>query len=421
MIPFRILLAALLAATLAGCGHRDGNSEHGHGGGGHAHGGGEHADDEAETGPHGGRLLEQDGLAVELRIVEDGQPPQYNAWFYRGSTPLPASAGTLRVTLARLGGQVDTHTFTAEGERLVGSGVVDEPHSFDVTVEATVEGQALRWTYDSYEGRTTIPLEIATQAGVRTARVAAGTIRDEHEMQGLVTPVEGRHARITARFPGPVRDVRAGIGDDVRKGQVLAVIESNVSLSDYTVTAPFAGTVVARTASVGDLAGETPLFEIADLSTVWVDVHLFGADAQHITPGLPVVVTRLSDGAVAETKLDRVLPGTATASQSTVARATIDNADRRWRTGAAVRAHVTVSVEQVAMRVPLAALQRFRDWDVAFVRVGDAYEIRPLELGRRDGSWVEVLSGLREGDEIVVEQSYIIKADIEKSGASHDH
>ena len=71
--------------------------------------------------------------------------------------------------------------------------------------------------------------------------------------------------------------------------------------------------------------------------------------------------------------------------------------------------------------VPLASLQTFRDWDVVFVRFGDDYEIRPLELGRRDGVNVEVLSGLKAGDPVVVAQSYIVKADIEKSGASHDH
>ena len=187
------------------------------------------------------------------------------------------------------------------------------------------------------------------------------------------------------------------------------------------VTSPLAGTVLERNVSIGDLAGDTPLFEVADLSKLWVDLHLFGADAQHITPGLPVEIVRLSDGVATLTKLDRVLPGTATASQSTVARATVDNADGRWSIGAAVRARVTVSTDPVDLIVPLSALQTFRDGDVVFVRVGDAYEARPLTLGRRDGVNVEVLDGLSPDDEIVVEQSYLIKADIEKSGASHDH
>ena len=67
------------------------------------------------------------------------------------------------------------------------------------------------------------------------------------------------------------------------------------------------------------------------------------------------------------------------------------------------------------------ALQGFRDWQVVFIKVGNVYEIRPLELGRSDGHFTEVLSGLNIGDTYVVENSYLLKADLEKSGASHDH
>ncbi|KFN52263.1 hypothetical protein N790_00405 [Arenimonas malthae CC-JY-1] len=379
------------------------------------------ADAEPAKGAHNGRLLIEGPYTVELAIFEDGVPPEYRAWLYKDGEPLPPTAGELTVVLTRLGDITDTHTFTPKEDYLLGSLEVYEPHSFDVAVTARIDGQTLAWTFPSYEGRTSIPATVAKDAGIQIAPAGPGVIRDEHDVQGLLTPIEGRHARIVARFPGPVKAVRVGLGDTVRAGQALATVESNVSLSNYTVTAPLAGTVLARNVAVGDLAGEQPLFEIADLSALWVDLHLFGADAQHITPGLPVEVTRLSDGVSARTTLDRVLPGTATASQSTVARATIDNADGRWRPGAAVRARVTVAEQKVDLMVPLAALQRFRDWDVVFVRFGDDYEIRPLELGRRDGVNVEVLGGLKAGDPVVVAQSYLVKADIEKSGASHDH
>ena len=109
------------------------------------------------------------------------------------------------------------------------------------------------------------------------------------------------------------------------------------------------GVVVERSASVGGLASEgAPLFQIADLSQLWVDLHIFGADAQHIQPGVPVAVTRMSDGETVHTTLERVLPGMATASQSTVARATIDNADNQWRPGTAVKARITVAQQPVA-------------------------------------------------------------------------
>lgn len=269
--------------------------------------------------------------------------------------------------------------------------------------------------------QTTIPAKTAQAAGIRVAPAEAGVIADEHEVQGLLTPVEGRVAQVTARFPGPVRSVRAGVGDRVRAGQVLATVESNLSLTTYSISAPINGVVMARTAAMGMSAAEgAPLFEIADLSTLWVDLHIFGADAQHIGAGVPVTVTRLSDGVSAQTTLERVLPGTATASQSTVARATIENTDGLWRPGSAVKARVTVDRQPVKLVVPVGALQTAEDQDVVYVQQGDTYRTRPVKLGLRDAERVEVLDGLKAGERVVVAQSFLIKADIEKSTVEED-
>ena len=269
---------------------------------------------------------------------------------------------------------------------------------------------------------TVIPAEIAEKSGIQTRPVGPGVIADEHEVQGLLTPVEGRVAQVTARFPGPIRSLRANVGDQVRAGQTLATIESNLSLSTYSVAAPISGVVVDRSASVGGLAGEgAPLFEIADLSQLWVDLHIFGADAQHIQPGVPVAVTRMSDGETVHTTLERVLPGMATASQSTVARATIDNADNQWRPGTAVKARITVAQEPVDLMVPLTALQSMDGREAVFVREGETYLTRHVETGARDTTQVQIRAGLDAGEEVVVAESYLIKADIGKEGASHDH
>jgi len=402
----------------AGETHAEVEAEHGH------EDGDEHAKAEApRKGDHGGRLLEQDDVSVELAIAEDGTPPKYQAWLYRDGKPLPPSSGSVEVRLKRLGNVAENHVLKPQADgSLMASTVVGEPHSFEVEVLANVDGKAVRWTYPNYEGRTEITAKIAQEAGIRVAPAAAGTIADEHEVQGLLTPVEGRIAKVAARFPGPVQRLSVNVGDQVRAGQTLALVESNLSLTSYSVTSPISGVVLARNASVGMVAVEgAPLFEIADLSSLWVDLHIFGSDAQHIRPGVPVIVTRMSDGVSVETTLERVLPGTATASQSTVARATIANADGLWRPGSAVKARITVEQQPATLVVPLSALQSFRDWNVVFIRVGDTYEVRPVELGKRDAQQVEVVSGLNPDDQVVVEQSYLVKADIEKSGASHDH
>ena len=269
---------------------------------------------------------------------------------------------------------------------------------------------------------TVIAVDIAEASGIRVAPASPGHIADEHEVQGLLATVEGRTAQVAARFPGPVRSLSANIGDQVQAGQTLATVDSNLSLTSYPITAPISGTVLARHASLGSVMGEgTALFEIADLSRLWVDLHIFGADAGHIVPGVPVTVTRLSDGVIAQTTLERVLPATATASQSTVARAVLENSDGLWRPGSAVKARIAVDRKPADIVVPLSALQTLEGHDVVFVRDGDRYTAHPVELGMRDARNVEVLSGLQAGDQVVVEQSYLIKADIGKTGAAHEH
>ncbi len=87
--------------------------------------------------------------------------------------------------------------------------------------------------------------------------------------------------------------------------------------------------------------------------------------------------------------------------------------------------YVTVDLireaRSVPVGVPVKAIQTLRDWSVVFVNKGTFYEARPLELGQSDGENVEVLKGLNPGDRFVVSNSFAIKAEIEKSSATHDH
>jgi cobalt-zinc-cadmium efflux system membrane fusion protein len=413
----RILFTCLsMSGLIVGCG----SSEHSHDGPGGADHHGVEAAAEFERGPHRGRMLRDGDFAIEVTIFETGVPPQFHLYAYRNDQPLPAQDVSAEVALSRLGGKVDRFNFRPEGDHLVGDGTVVEPHSFDVAVTASFDGKEHRWTYESYEGRTTIPAAVAQAAGLTIEAAGPAVIRDDTRLMGRVALNGDRYAAVRARFPGPVQSVKVNLGDSVRAGQTLAVVENRDSLRTYAVTAPISGVILARSTNVGDVAGDQPLFEIADLSELWLDLHAFGIDAGRLRSGQSV---RLESpgGATVETVVHRVLPLADATSQTVVARALLPNPAGEWRPGMAVSADVTLGERQVPLAVKTAALQRFRDFTVVFAQVGDTYEVRMLELGARDGEWIEVLGGIDPGTPYVVEQSFLIKADIEKSGASHDH
>ncbi|TAM99299.1 MAG: HlyD family efflux transporter periplasmic adaptor subunit [Rhodanobacteraceae bacterium] len=378
------------------------------------------AADAFERGPHNGRLLRDGPFALEVTVYETGVPPEFRLYGYRDDKPLPPGTLQPAIEIKRLDGETTRFTFRPEGDALVASNTVVEPHSFDVKVTATYEGKTYAWTYASYEGRVSMPAAIAAASGVKTTTAGPATIRDVLPLMGHVAIDRGRQAQVRARFPGIVRAVPVNLGDHVRRGQTLATVEGNDSMRSYAVTAPLDGVVLARDTNAGDVAGEAPLFEIADLSSVWIELHAVGRDADRLRPGQTVKVRPASGGEALVTRIDALVPVT-NAGMSVVARAQIPNKDSAWRPGMAVVGDVTVAEREVPLAVKISGLQRFRDFTVVFANFGDTYEVRMLELGDRDDTSVEVLGGLKPGTAYVSEQSFLIRADIEKSGASHDH
>ncbi|KAF0190417.1 MAG: smmK, partial [Gammaproteobacteria bacterium] len=136
--------------------------------------------------------------------------------------------------------------------------------------------------------------------------------------------------------------------------------------------------------------------------------------------GQPVTLAAASGGPAATGRIARVNV-LAHSNQAVTARAVLDNSGGQWPPGTYVTAQVTVATHQVPLAVQRSGLQAFRDFTVVYAQIGDEYEVRMLEIGRQDGDRVEVLGGLEPGTRYVSNNSYVIKADIEKAGAAHDH
>ena len=263
-----------------------------------------------------------------------------------------------------------------------------------------------------------ISADVAEQAGIRSKAAGAGILERTISSYGRLVPNPDGIALIRARFPGQVTKINASLGDSVKAGNPMATIESNDSLQPYTLRAPFAGTVIQRNINVGELAGEQALFTIAKLDPLWVELKIFPGQRREIAPGQLV---RIDTGdAQHESRISHIVPQNS-GSPYVIARAEIANAEELLSPGRLVSASIVVERIEAPLVVENRALQSLDESRVVFVQEGNSFEPRPVELGRTDGQFTEVLSGLKPGEHYVVENSYLIKADIEKSGASHDH
>ena len=378
------------------------------------------AEPEPEKGPHRGRLLKDGDFTLELSIFETGVPPEFRVWVTEQDQPVKPDEVDLTVKLIRLGDRVDTIGFKPQDDFLRGDTVIYEPHSFVVSMEAVYNGKTHSWQYDNFDGRTKIGAEVAEAFGLETLVAGPVVLQETVTLYGRIMTNTERVREVSARFDGVIQSVTPSIGDSVREGQSLAKIESNESLKSYTIKAPISGVITQRDANPGEQTSGRQLFTITDTSSVWVDLSVFPADRARVIAGAPVIITAAIDGQPVESTIAR-MNVQAEANQSVTARAVLDNPDGQFLPGTYVTAEVTVGTHPVPLAVKRTGLQAFRDFTVVYAQIGDEYEVRMLELGRQDREWIEVLGGLEPGTRYVSENSYLVKADIEKSGASHDH
>jgi cobalt-zinc-cadmium efflux system membrane fusion protein len=408
------LLALLLALPLAACGGGAGNDTAAAEAEAPAAG-------EYERGPHNGRMLRDGDFAVEVTVFEDGIPPEYRLFAYRDGKPLPPGDVQASVTVRRLDGEVTTFAFRPEQDYLRGNATLIEPHSFDVAVTATEGGRRHQWRFPSYEGRTTISAEGARAAGIATTTAGPANVSETLEVVGRVELDPSANADVGAKYPGPVMAVFRNVGDRVARGTLLARVESSNSLQTYSVFSPIAGVITQRNTNVGDIADSDPMFVISDPSRTVATFPIFPRDIEKVRPGQGVQIKALEGERAQNAVIRDFLPLAQVQTQTVTARASLPNPGGLWRPGMAVRGFVTIESRTVPLAVRTEAIQQFRDFRVVYAKVGDTYEVRMLELGKEGPDWTEVLGGLKPGTVYAAKNSYVIKADIDKSGASHDH
>ena len=273
---------------------------------------------------------------------------------------------------------------------------------------------------DAHE--THIHDEMAENSGIRTEIAGKRAIAETLSVNGKVLPSEHRIAHIIPRFSGIVKEGRKHIGDPVEKGEVLAVVESNQSLQPFEVRSQIAGTVINGHLIVGEFVPENQwVYIVADLSEVWVDLMVPLSQRKNINLAQKVKIFTPGNDIAIDGEISYIAPYADDRSQSQIVRTVLKNDKKLLLPGMYVRGVIAISESNVEVAIQNSALQTLRGETTVFKKHGEHYEATPVKLGRTDGEWTEVVSGLSAGDEYVTQNAFLIKADILKSGAAHDH
>ncbi|AFJ03684.1 putative Co/Zn/Cd efflux system membrane fusion protein [Methylophaga frappieri] len=380
----------------------------------------DHKETESEEGPHQGHLLRSEELTLEMTIYEHGVAPEMRVYAYHDGQPVNPEDVTLSVILNRLGGEQEIIDFTPEQDYLLGGVVITEPHSYEVEVSATFDGEDFHWHYDNFEGRVVLTPRLIAASGIRTEIAEPQVLAITNSLYGVIAPAEDRQYRIFAPYPGIVETVYVNTGDNVKKGQKLVTVRNQQTLKSYDINSPASGQITKRNVQIGDHSAMANMMEISDLSQVWVDMSMFPKDIEQLRTGMSVVVKDLHGHEQALGKINYIAP-VMTGGHIASARAVIDNKTGYWRPGMHVNAEVMVEEKPVALAVKKSAIQQFRDKPVVFIRVGDTFEVRMVEMGRRDETYVEITSGLTPQSTYVTDNSYLLRAEVLKAGATHAH
>ena len=197
--------------------------------------------------------------------------------------------------------------------------------------------------------------------------------------------------------------------------------EPNENIVWYELVSPGSGQIITKHLTPGERVGtDVPVYTISDLNSVWLNISVYSQYASLIKQGQQVSV--IAGDRIATGVVEYIGAVITESSRTANARVVLNNQDRAWRPGEFVTVQIQTEKANVQRVVPIDAIQSFEGHDVVFVQHDD--EIMPvqIEIGRRNDDYAELLnSDIAIGSNIVVKNSFLIKAELGKSAAGHDH
>lgn len=278
---------------------------------------------------------------------------------------------------------------------------------------------------EEYSGTIKLSDEVLKELGIEIKEAGVGVITNHIDLTGEIIAEPSRISHIIPRFNGIVKEVYKTVGDKVTKGETLALIESNESLTSYEVQSLISGTIIEMHMTQGELIGnEAHAFTIANLEKVWATFNIYQKDLGKIKVGQKALVSVGSRDIEEVGTISYVSPIVDEKTRTATARVILNNQSGKWLPGMFVTAKVYVSEKKYPVVVEKDAIQTLDEQLVVFVKDDDGgFKPHVVKTGNENDDNIEIVSGLNAGDQYVSKNSFILKAEIlkESFGGGHGH
>lgn len=205
--------------------------------------------------------------------------------------------------------------------------------------------------------------------------------------------------------------------------EIYNLTEQSVpDLSLYQIRTPIDGIVIMRHITKGEFIDNTAtIYEVADLSTVWVEIGIYPKDLYKVKEGQIVEVVIPVENKSAQARLIFVSPIIADETITAKAVAELDNPQGFWKPGVFVKVNIATEKISLPLVIPKEAVQTSEGKDFVFIETHEGFEKHLVKLGMNDHENTEVLSGLNPGEKYAANNTFLLKAELEKSTAEHEH
>ena len=253
---------------------------------------------------------------------------------------------------------------------------------------------------------------------LKTELVTRGSLSVTLKAVGRVAENLNKTAKVTTTLEGRLTKLNADLNDRVKAGDVLALVQTPELLGRLLeLKAPIDGVIVERMGTVGELIGkETAVYTISDPSELWVQAEIKERDIGAVRVGQEASFSVLAyHGDTFHGKIVLVGNRVEIESRTLEVRVEVANPDGRLKPGMFADVEIATTALQDVLVISDQAIQSMDNEPVVFVATSDQrFEKRVIKAGLEQHGRVQVLDGLKEGDRVVTEGSFILKSEMLK-------